>query len=222
MIKVYGQVETSFSGNGDVVLQPLKAKVHKEDNGDYYLDLECGLEYVDFIVEGNIIVVDLPQGMDAFRIHNVTKTDKKITTRCWHLFYDSENYLIENYSAAQEIDCDTMLEAVNGETVLPSPFYTSADVSGSYKYECKYTSLYAAIIQILNMFGGHLVRDRWNIAINQSTGQDNGVVVRYGKNIKEISCSENWNDVCTRVFPIGNDNIMLDSLDPSEIGRAHV
>ena len=36
MLRIFGQTDKLFSSNGDVVLQPLKAKVHKEDNGDYY------------------------------------------------------------------------------------------------------------------------------------------------------------------------------------------
>ena len=74
MIKVFGQTDTSFVSNGDVVLLPLKAKVHKEDNGDYYLDLETGLEYIDYLTEGNIVVANTPQGEQAFRIGNVQKT----------------------------------------------------------------------------------------------------------------------------------------------------
>lgn len=55
MIKIFSPTDKSFSSNGDVVLRPLKAKVHKEDNGDYYFDLETGLDYVDYLVEGNIL-----------------------------------------------------------------------------------------------------------------------------------------------------------------------
>ena len=36
MIKIFSPSDKIFSSNGDVVLRPLKAKVHKEDNGDYY------------------------------------------------------------------------------------------------------------------------------------------------------------------------------------------
>ena len=89
MIKVFGQTDTSFASNGDIVLQPLKAKVHKEDNGAYYLDLETGLEYVDYFVEGNIVVAPTPQGEQAFRIGNVQKTKSKLTSKCYHVFFDS-------------------------------------------------------------------------------------------------------------------------------------
>ena len=43
MIKCFGQADTSFSSNGDIVIQPFKALVHKIDNGDFYLELSPGL-----------------------------------------------------------------------------------------------------------------------------------------------------------------------------------
>ena len=40
MIKLFDITDTLFSTNGDKVIIPTKAKVHKEDNGSFYLDLE--------------------------------------------------------------------------------------------------------------------------------------------------------------------------------------
>ena len=96
MIKLFSQTDTSFSTNGDKIIIPIKAKVHKEDNGDYYLDLETNLDYINDIVQGNIVVANTPQGDQAFRISNVTATRKKITAKCYHVFYDSKNYLIQD------------------------------------------------------------------------------------------------------------------------------
>ena len=44
MIRVFSPNDTVFNSNGDAVIQPFKAKVHKEDNGDYYLNLEASIE----------------------------------------------------------------------------------------------------------------------------------------------------------------------------------
>lgn len=52
MIKIFDQTDKSFTSNGDVVLNPIKAIVHQKDNADYYLELECGLEYADYMTEG--------------------------------------------------------------------------------------------------------------------------------------------------------------------------
>lgn len=43
MIRVFPPDDKIFTSNGDSVIQPFKAKVYKEDNGDYYLDFEAGL-----------------------------------------------------------------------------------------------------------------------------------------------------------------------------------
>ena len=85
MIKIFGQTDKVFNSNGDAVVRALKAKVHKADNGDYYLDFESGIQYADYLVGGNIIVADTPQGSQAFRISDVTKKSTKITLKAWHV-----------------------------------------------------------------------------------------------------------------------------------------
>ena len=37
MIRVFSPNDKIFTSNGDAVIQPFKAKVHKEDNGKFYL-----------------------------------------------------------------------------------------------------------------------------------------------------------------------------------------
>lgn len=212
MIKVFGQTDTSFSSNGDVVLRPLKAKVHKEDNGDYYLDLETGLDYVDFLVEGNIVVANTPQGDQAFRVGNVTKTKRKLTTKCWHVFYDSENYLIVD-SYVVDKNCNDALDHLNSATEPESPFTTLSDVGTVDSYRCVRTSLYGAIQTLIERWGGHLVRDNFNIEIRTEIGQDNGIVVQYKKNLKDITCEENWDNVVTKLLPVGKDGLLLNAID---------
>ena len=42
---------------------------------------------------------------------------------------------------------------------------------------------------------------------------DNGVVVRYAKNLKSITASYDWSDVCTRLLPEGDNGLLLNALD---------
>ena len=209
MIKVFGQTDTSFSSNGDVVLQPLKAKVRKEDNGAFYLDLETDLSYLDFLVEGNIVVANTPQGNQAFRINNVTTTRKRLITKAYHVFYDSKNYVIKD-SYVDEKDCNYALDHLNSATDIPSPFTTISNVETVSSYRCVRKSLYEALNVVLERWGGHLVRDNYTLAIRSEIGPDNGVTVRYGKNLKDISCEYNWDDVVTKLMPVGKDGLLLD------------
>ena len=208
MIKLFGVTDTNFSSNGDIVINPLRAKVHKEDNGSYFLDLETNLDYVDYLVEGNIIIADTPQGDQAFRVGNVEKTRFKIKTRCYHVFYDSENYLIAD-SYVVEKNCNDALDHLNNATDNVSPFTTLSDVQTIKSFRCVRKSLYEAISTVLERWGGHLVRDNFNIQIRNSIGQDNGVTVRYAKNLKEITCEENWDAVVTKLMPVGKEGLLL-------------
>lgn len=210
MIKVFGSVETTsaLTSNGDVVLRPLKAKIVKEDNGAFYLDLETGLEHVDYIVAGNIIVANTPQGDQAFRISDYTKTRTKIKLKAYHVFYDSKNYLIAD-SYVVEANCNYAIDHLNSATEPASVFTVLSDVNSVASYRCVRKSLYEAINVLLDRWGGHLVRDNFTIQIKDSIGADNGVVVRYAKNLKEITCEENWDNVVTKLMPVGRDGLLL-------------
>ena len=209
MIKLFGTTDTDYSTNGDKILIPTRAVITKEDNGSFYLDLDVGLEYVDDFTQNRIVVAPTPQGNQPFRIGNVKKTKHKLTAQCNHIFYDSENLLIED-SYVVDKNCNDALDHLNNATSDTSPFTTISDVNTINSFRCVRNSLYEAIQVVLERWGGHLVRDNYQIGIRSSIGADNGVVVRYAKNLKDITCQEDWNNVITKILPVGKDGIMLD------------
>lgn len=212
MLRIFSPTDKTYTTNGDKVIQPLKATVHKEDNDAYYLDLACGTEYLTWIKSGNIIVADTPQGAQPFRILNPEITHTKITCKCNHVFYDSANYLIAD-SYVVDSTCNQALDHLNTATEPKSPFETVSDINTISSFRCVRKSLYEAITTVLERWGGHLVRDGWTIGIRESIGADNGVVVRYGKNLKSIEASYDWGDVCTKILPEGANGLLLNALD---------
>lgn len=213
MIKLFKSTDKIFNSNGDKIIKAYKAKVHKEGNGNFYLELECPLIYVDDMVEDAVLVVNLPQGEQAFRVTNVSKTKSKITAKCWHVFYDSKNYLIKD-SYVVDKDCADAMEHLNLATEPKSPFATFSDITTVGSYRCVRKSLFEALEVVRERWGGHLVRDNFSIGLNKNIGTDTGVVIRYRKNLKEISCEENWDDVVTKLLPVGKDGILLNELEP--------
>lgn len=215
MLRIFSPTDKTYTTNGDKVIQPLKATVRKEDNDAYYLDLACGTEYLAWIKSGNIIVADTPQGAQPFRILNPEITHTKITCKCQHVFFDSANYLIAD-SYVVDSTCNQALDHLNAATEPRSPFRTVSDINTISSFRCVRKSLYEAITTVLGRWGGHLVRDGWTIGIRQSIGADNGVVVRYGKNLKTITATYDWSDVCTKLLPEGSDGILLNALDSKQ------
>ena len=214
MIKLFNSTDLTFDSNGDKIINATKAIVHKEDNGDFYLDFECDLSYINDIVENNILVANTPQGDQAFRIGNVSKTKYKITTKAKHVFYDSQNYLIAD-SYVVDKDCAGAMYHLNASTEPTSPFATFSDITAVGSFRCVRKSLYEALKTVQERWGGHFIRDNFSIGLRSEIGADSDVVVRYRKNIQDITCEENWDDVVTKLLPVGKDGILLNKLDPN-------
>lgn len=224
MIRIFQATDKSFGNNGDLVLTASKAAIHKEDNGAYYIDIEAPLSnetssgivnYNDYLIPNNIIVANTPQGDQAFRITNIEKNRRKIKIRANHVFYDSMNYLIAD-SYVVDKNCNDALDHLNNATDTLSPFTTISNVTNINSFRCVRKSLYEAIQVVLERWGGHLVRNDWTIGIYDDIGQDNGVTIRYAKNLKTISATYDWNDVVTKILPVGKDGILLNALDEGQ------
>ena len=214
MIKLFDATDKIYTSNGNKIILPTKAKVHKEDNGDFYINVEAPLSYIDDLVPNNILVANTPQGDQPFRITNVENTRTKIKVKAYHVFYDSENYLIQD-SYVVDKNCNDALDHLNNSTDNTSPFTTISDITKIASYRCVRKSLYEAIQVLLERYGGHLTRDNWTIGIRASIGQDNGVTIRYGKNLKDIKATYNWDSVCTKLLPVGKDGLLLNATDPT-------
>ena len=208
MIKLFNSIDNLFDTNGDKIIIPTRAVIHKEDNGAYYLDLETDLSYIDDLIPNKILVANTPQGYQPFRITTINKTRKKISLKAYHIFYDSKNYVIQD-SYIVDKDCNYALDHLNQALDTLSPFTTTSDITTLKSYRCVRKSFYEAIQVILERWGGHLVRDNFEIKIMNSIGADNGVVVRYGKNLKNITAKYNWDKVATKLMPVGADGLLL-------------
>ena len=211
MIKVFNASDTSFASNGDKILQPLKAVIYKEDNGEYYLDLEVSIKDAEWIVNDNIIRADVPAawgGAQNFRVYNPYKKKDRITCRCKHIYYDADRYLIDD-KAVVERTCNEALDYFNSQCTPSTPFTTFSDVVGNNSLRIVRKSFLAAISEVVSRWGGHIVRDNYNISIKANIGADNGIVVAYGKNITDITAEEDWSKVVTQLMPVGKDGLLL-------------
>lgn len=208
MIKLFNTTDNLFRSNGDKIITPLRAIIHNEDNGSFYLDLEASLKYIDDLTPNRILVANTPRGYQAFRISNVTKTRKRISLRAKHISYDSENYLILD-SYVVDKDANAALEHLNNATDNISPFTLTSNITKIASYRCVRRSLFEALQGVIERWGGHLYRDNYNVQILDSIGTDNGIEIRYGKNLQEINATYNWDNVVTKINPVGRDGLLL-------------
>lgn len=219
MILLFADDATTFETLGLEVLKPVSAVVRKEDNGDYYLDYRDKATNSHLYQQGFIIAVDTPWGRQAFRIQNPKINGSKVDFKAWHIFYDARNYLIDDAYIVSN-DANYALNHINSATDQPSPFNTISDVTTVFSLRTVRKSLYQAVLDLTGRWGGHLVLDNYNIELRETVGQDRGVTVAYGKNITGFKKNEIWDDVATKLLPVGRDGIELDETyiedDPSD------
>ena len=176
---------------------------------DYVEGGEVGLN--DYIQPNKILVANTPTGNQPFRISNIEKTRRKIRLQAKHLTYDSENYVIADSNVVDKT-CNQALDHLNSATDTTSPFTTTSDITTINSYRCVRKSLWEAIKVVIERWGGHLTRNNWQIGVMNSIGTDNGVVVRYAKNLKNIDVQYDWTNVVTKILPVGYDGLTLDEL----------
>lgn len=213
MIRVFSPTDTDFTTNGEVVIKATRAVVHKADNGDFHLEIEAPIDYVNYFQPLNIIVADTPQGAQAFRLaKDIRTTRTKVKAKALHVFYDTQNYIIKDCSIT---GCtgEEALELMESCADSPTPFNMTSDILTSKSIDIEVATMSDSISSLVELYGGHLVRDNFNLAINSTIGQDLGVTIQYRKNLQSIERTENWDAVCTRVLPIGKDNITLNYMN---------
>lgn len=211
MICVYNSKETIFENNGLVILDsPLSAIVEEELNGSYELELEYALDdrgKWEYLIEDNIIKAD----GQLFRIYHKTKKLTSIKINARHIFYDLIDNLLEDVRPTETTGYGA-LDWVLTHTQYPHKFISTGDVGGiNTRYFIRVNPLEAIMGKegIINTWGGEIVRDNFTIKLLQSRGLDRGVLVAYGKNIKEIDETLDIDSICTRLMPKGRDGLLL-------------
>lgn len=208
MIQIYKPTNDDFDKNGDSILTPSACQMTAEMGQAWsiYLihpiDPEGRWKYIE---EEAVIKAPSFNGDQLFRLKTVTKTDTQITATGQPIFMDAMN------------DCflvDVRPTDKNGQQALdimtaPNSKYTGQSnitkVSTAY-YQFK--NLIEAINgdddnSFINRWGGEIMFDNFKIIINEQIGTDNGVEIRYGKNIPVDGFSQevDTNEVITRIYP---------------------
>ena len=205
MIRVYEATEKSFNHNGIKTIKPRKAVVFEEKNGDYYADIECSIEYAEWMKQDNIVICG--KNKQAFRLNNPVVRNNVMIFKSWHISYDSKNYIIESLSKTG----GTCKEYLSSIVTVPvtKPFVFDSDITDTLTLSYKYLSLYDVIMGLVESFEGVLIRDNWNIKINTSNEIDKEKVIAMGKNINTYESKEIWDNVVTRLLPVGYNDLTI-------------
>ena len=191
---------------GDVVLEPVKCEVFKEDNGQYYLSAELPIEYSGDIQQGDIIIVKLPILQEqCFIVNNKFETRRRIyIDNAKHISFLSDFILCTGGLALTAELIEKKLDRFVEGTVLSNKSNIESTTMYLDKFEyARLTDVLETIAKTANL---HIIRDNLQIGLTDKIGQDRGLVFKYDKNIKEFKRIENWDDVVTELNYTSSEN----------------
>lgn len=206
---IYANNETSFASNGLGALSDcIRCEVTEELNGIYEMELDVpisGRHYGD-IQARRIIYTMTPGGKQPFEVYRISKPINGIVTvYCQHLSYRLLKMTTSLFSsptcAAAGAELATQASAAEGATWT---FWTDKDIHSMYRvaYPKTIRNCFGGEQgSMIQLYGGELEWDKRTIKLHTHRGANNGVEIRYGKNMSDINDDDNAADVYESVIP---------------------
>lgn len=217
---LYEVTESAYQNNGIGILNDaISCKVSQEANGAYVLDMLypiSGIHYEEIRLQRQLLAkVDTASELQPFRIKKITRPmNGRVSVYAEHISYDLSGIPLMPYTAQGAAAAVTGLktyEAVESNF----DFWTDKETSAAFSVPVP-MSVRAAIGgqagSILDVYGGELEFDRFSVKLYNRRGQDNGVRIRYGKNLTSLTQEENCASVYTGVYPYWSGENVVFSL----------
>ena len=207
---LYESSEKQFTTNGiGTLADAISCTVVEERNGSYELEMEYPLGGVHYDeIRNNRIILAMPsdgQKTQPFRIFKITRPiGGVVKIYAVHLSYDLSGIPVAPFTAN---DCPSALNGLKSNSMIANSFEVWTDISGSGKYKQNSPASFRSRLagtdgSILDSFGkgAELEFDRLTVKVHQNRGRDNGVTIRYGKNLTDLKQQESIENVRTGVI----------------------
>lgn len=204
---------TSFTTNGlGGLSDTISCKVTEERNGEYTLEMVYPLSgaHFDELVNGNIICAKLDdtRGTQAFRICQITRPiNGQVTVYAQHISYQLSMIPCAPFTASSANAALAGLKS-NAAESCPFTFTTDKATVATYKQTAPASirsRLGGVQGSILDCYGGEYEFDNYTVHLWAARGRNRGVVLRYGKNITDLSQEASIADTVTGVYPYYQD-----------------
>lgn len=214
---LFDENSTTFTTNGiGRLTDALACAVTEERNGQYELAMEypvSGQHYEDIGIRKIIVAKPSAGGnLQAFRIYKITKPIAgRVGIFAQHISYDLSKNVVMPFSVEASANaCAQTLAGLKTNAVEPCPFNLSTDVTRIASYNQAAPMSFRSRLggsegSVIDQFHGEYEFDNYNIVLHSHRGHDNGVSLRYGKNIVDLNQEENITNTITGVVPFWSD-----------------
>lgn len=199
----------AFTNNGiGCLTDAISCNVEESRNGAFELTMtypQSGEMYKELRLSRVIAAVPGDgRSRQGFRVYKITKPiNGVVTIYAEHVSYQLSSIPCSRFKASNAAEALTGLKN-NAATECPFTFWTDVTTSGSFSVDEPVSirsKLGGSEGSILDVYGGEWEWDNYDVKLRSRRGQDQGVVLRYGKNIQDLKQEENITNTITGVYP---------------------
>lgn len=228
---LFDKTESSFTSNGiGRLADAVSCVIEEERNGIFELTMTypmTGLHYADLEEERIIFAQPRPGASNqAFSIYKISKPlNGIVTVYARHISYQLAKLIVMPFTAGS---CAAALAGLLDHSVGINPFtfYTDKSVTANFKVSVPSTIrsvLGGTAGSILDTFGtGEYEWDMYLVKFLSHRGQDNGVTIRYGKNLTDLKSDTSTGNVYTAIAPYYESENTVVTLPEGIIYGEHV
>lgn len=206
---LFSPTSTSFTSHGlGALFDAISCEVEEERNGSFELTLKYPMEGERFHdIKLRSIILAKPNPTDSpqpFRVYEINANmDGTVTVNAAHISYDMSGIPVQPFSAQS---LAAALTTIKANAVVPCPFTLLTDKTVASPMNHAVPSSMRSLLggtdgSLLDLYGGEWKYDVYDATLMLHRGTDNGVVIKYGKNLTDLeqekNCAESW----TGVYP---------------------
>lgn len=227
---LFPKTATTFETQGlGVLADATSCKVTEERNGTYELEMQypiTGQHYADIGDDCILYAIPSPyRGPQPFRIYRTSKPiNGLVTINARHIRYDLAFIPLNPFTAA---NAPAAMAGLQSNAAIPSNFTFWTNKTTVADFAVSVPSSTSNILggqtgSILDVYGGEYEFDAFAVKLYDQRGQDNGVSIRYGKNLTDLEQERNIYNVTTGIYPYwaSTDGSTLVTCDPKIVYAA--
>lgn len=208
---LYPESETDFLNNGSGLLtEATECRVREARNGTFELELAYPREgrLYNELVTGAFVKAK-PNDRDPVQPFRIYKVGKPVAGVCRfygeHISYELNAAPVPNFKATgvtPQMAVTSMIE----DAVVQKPYTAWSDITTRKNMDIHGVYNVRALLggvegSLIDTFGGELQFDKYAVKLHAARGRDDGVTIRYGKNLIDAEMEKNIDSVATAIFP---------------------
>ena len=208
---LYPESETDFLNNGSGLLtEATECRVREARNGTFELELAYPREgrLYSELVTGAFIKAK-PNDRDPVQPFRIYKVGKPVAGVCRfygeHISYELNAAPVPNFKATGVTPQGAITNMIE-DAVVQKPYTAWSDITTRKNMDIHGVHNVRALLgrvegSLIDTFGGELQFDKYAIKLHTARGRDDGVTIRYGKNLIDAEMEKNIDSVATAIFP---------------------